>query len=580
MAATVTGTLVDPLRQEIFPARLTWDQGRITAIDRLPENSAPPSAPYILPGFVDAHVHVESSMLPPVEFARLAMAHGTVATVSDPHEIANVLGVRGVEYMIENARLSPFKFCFGAPSCVPATAFETAGATINSDQIAKLLQLPGISYLAEFMNFPGVVAGDPECLAKIAFAKQLGLPVDGHAPGLRGPALATYVKAGISTDHECFLIAEALEKLSLGMKILIREGSAARNFNELAPLLKEHWKECMFCSDDKHPDALLDGHINLLAARAVALGHDPLHVLYAACVHPVLHYRLPVGLLRAGDPADFILVEDLKNFRVLKTFINGSEVAADGASLAPFQKSDPINQFVPHFKQPSDFEIKCPSRDESSPSGLPDSNCLSTVGRHPDEPGPTGDAIARPLHAIGVREGQLITEDLLFSVNPQDGKIESDPSRDLLKITVVNRYAEAPPALGVVHRVGLKRGAIASSVAHDSHNIVAIGVTGQDLALAVNTLMKSRGGICVVEDGEVFALPLPIAGLMSDLPGTEVAERYADLTRRARNLGSPLAAPFMTLSFLALLVIPALKLSDQGLFDGKSFRFTDLFDPF
>lgn len=563
MAEIVTGTLVDPLRQEIFPASVTWDKGKILSIDRLPESAGTSSGPFILPGFVDAHVHVESSMLPPVEFARLAMTHGTVATVSDPHEIANVLGVPGVEYMIKNARLSPFKFCFGAPSCVPATAFETAGAAINSDQIARLLKLPGISYLAEFMNFPGVVAGDPECLAKIAYAKQFGLPVDGHAPGLRGPALEAYVKAGISTDHECFLIDEALEKLSLGMKILIREGSAARNFNELAPLLKEHWKECMFCSDDKHPDALLDGHINLLAARAVAFGHDPLHVLYAACVHPVLHYRLPVGLLRAGDPADFILAEDLKNFRVLKTYINGAEVSADGLPASPFQKSELINQFVPHFKQPSDFEINIPPDPPSRQSSPP-------VGRR---------RVARSAHAIGVREGQLITEDLLFTMTPRDGRIESDPARDLLKITVVNRYAEAAPSIGLVHRVGLRQGAIASSVAHDSHNIVAIGVTDRDLSAAVNALMESRGGICVVENGEAFILPLPIAGLMSDLPGAEVAGRYADLTQRARNLGSPLAAPFMTLSFLALLVIPALKLSDQGLFDGKSFRFTHLLDP-
>jgi len=302
----------------------------------------------------------------------------------------------------------------------------------------------------------------------------------------------------------------------------------------------------MFCSDDKHPDALLDGHINLLAARAVGLGHDPLHVLYAACVHPVLHYRLPVGLLRPGDPADFILVENLKNFQVLKTYINGVEVASQGSACSPFQKSGEINQFVPHFKNVSDFEIS---------------------------------ATGGPAHVIGVHEGQLITEDLIFPVEGVQGKIESNGATDILKIAVVNRYAEARPSVGLVHRVGLKRGAIASSVAHDSHNIVAVGVSDEDLTLAVNALMHSRGGICVADNGAVDTLPLPIAGLMSDLPGHEVAERYAELTRKARALGSPLAAPFMTLSFLALLVIPALKLSDLGLFDGRRFCFRNLLEP-
>ena len=560
MAQSLTGTLVDPLRQEIYPASFTWEGGKITVIDRLPASFGIDTGPFIQPGFIDAHVHVESSMLPPVEFARLAMPHGTVATVSDPHEIANVLGVAGVEYMLKNAKRSPFKFCFGAPSCVPATSFETAGATIDSDQIANLLKLPGITYLAEVMNFPAVVSGNPECLAKIANAQRLGLPIDGHAPGLRGPALATYVKAGISTDHECFLLDEALEKISLGMKILIREGSAAQNFKDLAPLLEKHWRECMFCSDDKHPDALLDGHINLLASRAVALGHDLLHVLYAACVHPVLHYQLPVGLLRVGDPADFILVEDLKDFRVLKTYINGIEVAREGISLSSFQESEPINQFVSHEKRPSDFAINAPSLTRQAPL-------------------PKAEAAVHQSHVIGVRDGQLITEDLLFPVTAINGKIYSDPARDLLKITVVNRYSESPPAMGLVHRVGLKRGAIASSVAHDSHNIVAIGVSDEELTIAVNSLMQAGGGICVVENREIHVLPLPIAGLMSDRPGAKVAEQYADLTRRARDLGSPLAAPFMTLSFLALLVIPTLKLSDLGLFDGKSFRFQNLLDP-
>ncbi len=524
----IRGQLVDLHQRRIFPAEISLVDGRIASIRELTE--AP--AGFILPGFVDAHVHVESSMLPPAEFARLAVVHGTVATVSDPHEIANVLGVAGIDFMLENARRTPFKFCFGAPPCVPATTFETAGAALGLSEVTELLQRPEVGYLSEVMNWPGVLGGDPVLLGMIAAAKAAGKPVDGHAPGLRGEDAARYAGAGIETDHECYSLPEALDKIGAGMMISIREGSAARNFAALEPLLHSHPERCMLCSDDLHPNALVHGHIDRLVARAVAGGADVFAVLRCACVNPVEHYRLPVGLLRVGDAADFIVVEDLADFRVRETWLDGVCVAGDGVSHLPAVPVEAINRFVANAVAAEDFAVEV-----------------------------SGD-----VNVIVAQDGELITGHI----------VAPSGAPDVLKIVVVNRYAAAPPAVGFIRGFGLARGAIASSVAHDSHNIVAVGVSDAALAAAVNAVVAARGGVAATDGETTRILPLEIAGLMSTLPGEQVAAGYEEVAGFARDLGSTLRDPFMTLSFMALLVIPDLKMSDLGLFSGRKFAFIDV----
>jgi adenine deaminase len=532
---TISGNLVDIRARRIFPAEVVVEEGRIASIREV----AGPVAGYLLPGFVDAHVHVESSLLIPSEFARLAVTHGTVATVSDPHEIANVLGVPGVEYMIANGTQVPFHFFFGAPSCVPATTFETAGAAIDAGAVGRLLENPAIGYLAEVMNFPGVLSGDPGVMAKIAQAHRLGKPVDGHAPGLRGNMARRYIEAGISTDHECFTREEALDKLACGMKILIREGSAAKNFDALIGLMHDHAEHLMFCSDDKHPDSLVLGHIDRLCARAVDLGHDVFDVLRAACLNPVEHYRMPVGTLRKGDAADFIMVEDLSAFKVLRTWIGGRLVAEEGRSLIESVRAERPNRFACSPKRESDLHV----------------------------PATTDDLLVIEAH-----DGQLITTKKWMPPTVVDGACVADPAKDLLKIAVVNRYREAPAAVGWITNVGLKQGAIAGSVAHDSHNIVAVGTNDADLCAAINAVIAHCGGLSLAHGTHQRVLPLPVAGIMTDADAYTVADAYAQMDREAKELGSTLAAPYMTLSFMALLVIPHLKMSDLGLFDGDTFQ--------
>ncbi|HKZ64924.1 MAG TPA: adenine deaminase [Chitinophagaceae bacterium] len=549
---SITGNLVDIHQQKIYPAEITISNGKIVTITKLVIATAnnvkqeAKTSNYILPGFIDSHVHIESSMLVPSEFARLAVVHGTVATVSDPHEIANVCGMEGVEFMIENGKTVPFKFNFGAPSCVPATVFETAGATMNADAVEKLLQRDEIKYLSEMMNFPGVLNDDEEVMKKIAAAHKLLKPVDGHAPGLRGEDAKNYIAAGITTDHECFTREEALDKLQNGMKIIIREGSAAKNFDALIDLLHDYPNQMMFCSDDKHPDSLVLGHINQLCARAVAKGIGIFKILKAACINPVQHYRLDVGILREGDAADFIVVKDLHNFEVIKTFIDGELVAEDGKSNPGSYreksiKSELINNFSCNKKSVEDFEVNWNGEKE--------------------------------ILVIEALDGQLITNKLSINPKIEDGKIVSDTARDILKIVVVNRYKEAPVAKAFIKNVGLKQGALASSVAHDSHNIVAVGVDDESICKAVNMIIEHRGGASCVKDDLELILPLPVAGLMSNEDGYHVAQQYSMIDKAAKDAGSTLASPFMTLSFMALLVIPQLKLSDKGLFDGDKFEF-------
>ena len=535
----IEGQLVDLQKMSVYGASVTIRMGLIQEIRKLNKSSGP----FIVPGFIDAHIHIESSMLPPAEFARLAVAHGTVAVVSDPHEIANVLGVEGVEYMIENSRQVNFKCYFGAPSCVPATLFETAGAEIDADAIDYLLSKPEILYLAEMMNWPGVINKDPQVMKKIAMARKHRKPVDGHAPGLRGDALQKYAAAGISTDHECMSLDEALEKLALGMHIIIREGSAARNFDALIPLLPEYANRVMFCSDDLHPDNLVKGHINLLVQRAVALGLDPLTVLQVACKNPAIHYGLDVGLLEEQHPADLLVVEDLENFRVIQGYINGKKVTENNSSLISRKVSVTPNKFFTGIKNTRDIMV---------------------------------EATGKNLRVIVAEDRQLITREEILPVDI-NGNVSSDVNGDILKMVVINRYTEATPAVAFIKNFGLKQGAIASSVAHDSHNIIAVGANDHSICEAVNHIIAHKGGVAAVSEMGKIILPLPIAGLMSDEDGYQVAEQYTRVDAMAKSLGSDLEAPFMTLSFMALLVIPEIKLSDLGLFDGDRFEFVPLF---
>ncbi|MBK8982606.1 MAG: adenine deaminase [Ignavibacteria bacterium] len=536
----ICGNIVDIFNKKIYPGCISVSNGKIISIK---ENSNKYNS-FLMPGFIDAHVHVESSMLIPSEFARIAVTHGTVSTVSDPHEIGNVLGVDGIRYMIKNGNKVPFKFYFGASSCVPATAFETAGAEITASDIRQLFEKDGLLYLSEMMNYPGVLFDDPEVMEKIKIAHELGRPVDGHAPGLKDHDAEKYISAGISTDHECYTLEEALGKIKFGMKIIIREGSAAINFEALHPLIKDYPEKVMFCSDDKHPDDLIIGMIDKIAARSVALGYDVFDVIRCASLNPITHYKLKTGLLRIDDPADFIEVSDLKEFKVLKTFIDGNLVAENGMSKISRVEESVVNNFNSNPKIVSDFEV------------MSDGN--------------------KKVRVIEAFDGQLITDEIHAELKSADGKLLTDIENDILKITVVERYRSGKPAVAFIKNFGLKTGAVASCVAHDSHNIIAVGTNDTDICNAVNAVIENKGGIAVSSNGKTDSLALPVAGIMSADDGYEVAEKYSRLDKLAKELGSKLHAPFMTLSFMALLVIPQLKLSDKGLFDGKKFEFTDL----
>ena len=535
----IKGRIVDIYNKTIYKGELVVEGGKIKAIIKKDHQVTD----FIMPGFIDAHIHIESSMLVPSEFAKIAVTHGTVATVSDPHEIANVLGIEGIEFMIENGNKVPFKFNFGAPSCVPATAFESAGAVIDSEGIKKLLQKKEIKYLAEMMNYPGVLYDDDEISKKIAWAKHYNKPVDGHAPGLRGDDISKYISAGISTDHECFTYEEGLEKLQKGMKVIIREGSAAKNFEALIDLLPEHFENMMFCSDDKHPDDLLINHINKLCARSIKKKIDLYKVLQAACINPINHYNLDVGTLKVGDPADFIIVEDLVNFKTLQTYIDGELVFSKGISKIESIPFKILNNFNTNKKSISDFRV---------------------------------ESNTKQIRVIEALEGELVTNELIENSLIENGNLISNIHTDVLKMAVVNRYKNEKPAIAFIKNFGLKEGAIASSVGHDSHNVIAIGSTDQAICNAVNLLIETKGGICALSNSEKKVLPLPIAGIMSDQNGKTIGKEYALLDQMAKEMGSTLKAPYMTLSFMALLVIPSLKLSDKGLFNGSKFEFTSL----
>jgi len=536
---TIRGRLVDIPNRRVVGACISIQRGRIASI----REQAAAEGPFLMPGFVDSHVHVESSMLTPTQFAAAAVVHGTVATVSDPHEIANVLGVEGIHFMLQDAEKTPLKIHFDVPSCVPATPYETSGATLDQHAVAELLDDPRLSYLSEMMNYPGVLGGDVEVTAKINAALDRRKPVDGHAPGLRGDQAAAYVAAGISTDHECVSKDEALDKLAAGCRIQIRQGSAARNFAALYSLIDEYPDQAMLCSDDKHPDDLLAGHMDQLVREAVKMGIDPMNALQAACLNPVRHYGMDVGQLRVGDPADLVEVDNLTQFGVLRTWINGEIVAEQGTTRLTGTDVQPINHFLATNKTAADFL------------------CQATTSS---------------IRVIEAKDGELITGSSQAEAHVVDGAIVSHPAADILKMTVVNRYQDTPPAIGFIRGFGLRQGAIASSVAHDCHNIVSVGVSDDDLRRAVNLVIENRGGLSAVSGHDFAALALPIAGLMSCRSCQEVAREYEQLNALCQSWGTTLRAPFMTLSFMALLVIPELKLSDQGLFDGQRFEFASL----
>jgi adenine deaminase len=536
----VSGKIVDVRNGKIFPGIIDVENGKIVSVKEI---SHVPDQ-YILPGLIDAHVHIESSMLIPSEFARLAVVHGTVATVSDPHEIANVMGIDGIKYMIRNGKKVPFKFYFGASSCVPATGFETAGASLGTAEMEELLQSSEIKYMSEMMNFPGVLFNDPEVMAKIAIAKKYNKPVDGHAPGVKGEDARKYIQAGITTDHECFTMEEALDKIKWGMKIQIRKGSAAKNFEALIDLLDTHPEMVLFCSDDKHPNDLEKGHINELVKRAIGKGYDPMKVLRSCILNPVEHYGLDVGLLQPDDDADFIIVDNLQDFNVQATYIQGRLVSENGRSFISSVEETAPNVF--NAEKISTEDIRVPAQ--------------------------TGQ-----LKVIQAMDGQLITNLLITDPKTEGNNIVSDIEQDILKLVVVNRYKKEKPAVAFINNFNLKRGAIASTVAHDSHNIIAVGTNDADIVRAINLLVDARGGISLVDGQVEQVLPLPIAGLMSADDGYQVAKAYDKMDFITKKMGSTLRAPYMTLSFMALLVIPELKLSDKGLFDGNKFAFTSLF---
>ncbi|MCX6252479.1 MAG: adenine deaminase [Bacteroidetes bacterium] len=536
----ISGHIVDVINRRIFKGVIIVNEGRIEKI--VESEEVQPN--FILPGLIDAHIHIESSMLIPSEFARLAVVHGTIGTVSDPHEIANVLGIEGIRFMISNGKKVAFKFCFGASSCVPATPFETAGAGIGLKETEDLLRMDEVKYLSEMMNFPGVLGNDPVVMQKIALARKYNKPVDGHAPGLRGEEAKRYIESCITTDHECYTIDEAREKIGHGMKILIREGSAARNFEALSPLIDQFPESIMFCSDDLHPNDLVKGHINEVVKRSIGKGYDIMNTLRACTVNPVVHYKLDAGLLRPGDPADFIVADNLDDFNILATYVDGGKVAENGKSLIPTIKETSLNTFNASLMQESDIRIL-------------------QKGSH--------------IRVMEAMDGQLITRQLLMEPKIAGSEVVSDMARDILKIVVKDRYRDAPPVVAFVRGFGLERGAIASSVAHDSHNIIAVGTDDRSIVEAINMVSEAKGGISLADTWQKIILPLPVAGIMSPCDGYQVAELYDQLNREVKNLGTSLQAPYMTLSFMALLVIPELKISDKGLFDVNSFDFTDLF---
>ncbi len=541
MAKNISGNIVDVLHRRVFPGKIYIEDSKINKIEEI-KNDVPNQ--FILPGLIDAHVHIESSMLSPGGFASLAVQHGTIGSVSDPHEIANVMGMEGVEYMIRDGKKVPFKFYFGAPSCVPATPFETSGAVLGANEIKELLNRDEVKYLSEMMNFPGVIGEDKEVLQKIDSAKKLNKPIDGHAPGLRGEALEKYIHAGITTDHECFTIEEAREKIEHGMIVQIREGSAARNFKALYPLISEYPGKVMLCSDDLHPNDLLKGHINRLIVEGLNEGLDLFDILTAAIITPKNHYNLDIGLLQENDPADLIVIDNLKDFRIKQVYINGELVVDNAKVLFDYVNTETINKFVAQPVKKDELKVS---------------------------------AKGNKIRVIKAFDGELITGQEIVEANIHNDEVFPDPAYDIQKVVVLNRYQKSNPVVGFITGFGLEKGALASSIAHDSHNIIAMGTNDTDITKVLNKVIECRGGIAVYDGVNLDTIQLKIAGLMSDEDPQKVAKDYERINSKAAKLCSKIKSPFMTLAFMSLLVIPELKIGDKGLFNVADFKETSLF---
>lgn len=541
MKKIIKGNIVDVINKVIYYGEIYIENGRITRIQKVSKEK---DATYILPGLIDSHIHIESSMLSPGAFAKLAVRHGTVSCVSDPHEIGNVLGKKGIEYMINDGNRVPFKFNFGVPSCVPATSFETSGEIIGPGDVKELIERSDIKYMSEMMNYPGVIFSDRDVVKKINYAKRINKPIDGHAPGISGNDLIKYVAAGISTDHECSTIEEAEEKIDAGMMIQIREGSAARNFEKLHNLIDKYPDKVMLCSDDLHPDDLMAGHINRLIQKGLNKGLDIFNLLTAAIINPIRHYRLDGCILRVGDPADLIIIDNPENFNILETWIDGSPVYKDGDVLFEYSQPIPINKFEAKPIKSTDLKIK---------------------GR------------SEKVRVIEALDGELITRQLIRNIKLNHGEAMALPDEDIVKIVVLNRYVPEPPVVGFITGFGIKNGALASSIAHDSHNIVAIGSSDEQITEVINNVIECRGGIAVNDGKNTDILKLELAGLMSTADPKFVAQAYKDLNKKASLICTKMKAPFMTLAFMALLVIPELKIGDKGLFDVQQFKPVSLF---
>lgn len=537
---TYRGHIVNIAERTVRPGEIHVSDGIIRSVTEL--DSVPAGSPYYLPGFTDAHIHIESSMMVPENFAKVAAAHGTVGAVCDPHEIANVMGTEGIDFMIGNGKNSRFAFHFGLPSCVPSSHLESAGAVIDAAMTRELIRRDDLHFLAEMMNYPGVMSGDGEVMAKLEAAKEAGKPVDGHAPGLSGESLERYIVAGITTDHECYTPEEAAEKISKGMKVIVREGSAARNFDTLCPVLDSHPGKVMLCSDDKHPDDLIKGHIDEMVRRGIRKGISVWNMLEAACVVPVIHYGLSTGLMRPGDRATFIAVDNLSDFNVLTTVMDGftvydRETGVDESAIttgnAPLV---PLNNFRAEPVSAADLD----------------------AGIHEGT-----------VNVIVATDGELVT-----------GRERVDASRlddpGIQKIVVYNRYGKGNPKVGFIRGFGLSSGAFGTTVAHDSHNIVAAGTSDTEIADTVNALIRAEGGMAVTVGGHTHVLPLPVAGLMSTWDAERISSTYRMLDGKVKEMGCTMHAPFITLSFMALPVIKDLKITDKGLVDVNSFSIIPL----
>jgi len=545
-------SIINVFSGEIIPGSIAVAKGYIAGFGSYPaKRVVDMKGRFVAPGFIDAHVHIESSMSCPAEFARCVLPHGTTTVAADPHEIANVLGAEGIGYMIDSSKDQPVNIYYTLPSCVPATDMETSGAKLGADDLLPFMNNSQIIALAEMMNFPGVIYRDNEVLRKIEGMKKQRKPVDGHAPGLTGRDLHAYISAGISSDHECTTEKEAKEKLNAGMHIMIREGTGAKNLKNLLPIInRQTSRRLMWCTDDRHPhDIIKEGHIDFIVRSAIRMGLDPLTAIQMATINTAEYFGLNnVGAIGPGRQADLVVFSDIKNPVIEEVYFRGNLAAREGKILPEIKKPAPLNIW------PS-MNVDIDKIDFSIP------------------------AVSRQARVIEIIPHQLITGQSLIKVAVSGNSAISDIKRDILKIAVVERHkGTGNTAVGFVRGFDLKQGALASSVAHDSHNIIIVGTNDEDMKTALEAVFKMGGGLAAASNGKILAnLSLPIAGLMSLQPVKTIKEKLDNLIDISREFGSSLNDPFMTLSFLALPVIPELKITDKGLVDVAKFRIVPLF---